>query len=566
MASESEGGHPEQRMSLRLRVIMAMALALSPLLLLGGLLVSGEQDAAHEQRYEELAAVSRQGISTVAESVQASRVALRMISNDDRQPTCTQIGVSMQSMNLPIRTVLRFNSDGEVICSSLGENLIGQPMPGPEWNEDLSKGVEQIESGSYPCMALDEPVIWLLRRTADSNGNFTGSVAITISLETLSERFPGIKSATGMEQGLVIRNGTVVGSDLVESVPLEWLSNEATLERTVRPIVLPQGRRLDALTMPTSAEGVWMLTATSAPQRQRYESLIVLTIPVLAYLAALLASAWIIDTMVLRWLQHLRLRISDKRGAENFTPLGPDLAGAPAELQLLARAFDDLTGRANAHETDLRHALGRMKAAFRETHHRVKNNLQIMLSMLKLQVRGEKRPETQNALRIAAKRVSMMAAVHHSLLHETHLETVDARDLMEAICDQIHVQQGWEEESRHIRPEVDDGPLPSDMAVPLAMFIQEAFDLLCPPSRNGETLRDLRLDFKRENGEARLRISCGRDPTPEDEATREEETNIFLAAFARQMSGTVDELGDDPDNVIIELTFPLEVSEEEPVL
>jgi hypothetical protein len=533
-----------------------MALALSPLLILGGLRALAEQDTIRQQRYQELVEVSREGMSSVNAAIQASRLALRMVNIDDRQPSCTEIGDTMLSMELPVRNVLRFNADGKVICNHIGESLIGQSIPDPGWNERLRQGMDQVESSAFPGMALGDPVIWLVRRTTDAAGNYTGSIAFTIGLQKLSERFPDVKSTTGLKQALVTANGVVVGSDLIGGLPVEWLSTEAILERRVREVVLPQGRHLDVVITPVAADGVLMLTPSSSQEAKRFDTLIVLMIPLLAYLAALLAATWIIDILVLRWLERLRLRISDMRRNDEVTPLAADLAGASSELQQLARAFDDLTQRVSVHEADLVQALNRMKGAFRETHHRVKNNLQVMLSMLKLQGRGEQHPETQHALRLAAQRVSMMAAVHHSLLNEAHLESVDADDLIDAICNQIHEQQGWGEESRHIRREIDDVLLPSDLAVPLAMFIQEAFDILCPPSSNGLIARDLRLVLKRENGNVRLRLCCGRDTTPGEETLKEQEANFFLAAFARQLDGSVEKLDEDPENVIIELTFP----------
>ncbi len=563
MADESARVQPIRKMSLRRQVIIAMALALSPLLILGGLRALTEQDAIRQQRYQELVEVSREGMSSVNAAIQASRLALRMVSVDERQPSCTQIGENMRTMELPIRNVLRFNADGQVICTYIGESLIGQSIPDPEWNELLRQGMDQIESSAFPGMALGEPVIWLVRRTADAAGNYTGSIALTVGLQQLSERFPDVKSTTGLKQAVVTANGAVVGSDLISSLPVEWLSNEAILERSVREVVLPQGRRLDVVITPVAAEGVLMLTPSSSQQAKHFDTLIVLMIPLLAYLAALLASTWIIDILVLRWLERLRLRISDMRRNDEVTPLSSDLAGAAYELQQLARAFDDLTQSVALHEANHVQALNRMKGAFRETHHRVKNNLQVMLSMLKLQGRGEQRPETQHALRLAAQRVAMMAAVHHSLLNEAHLESVDTDDLVDAICNQIHEQQGWGEESRHIRREVDEGPLPSDLAVPLAMFIQEAFDILCPPSTNGLIAHDLRLLLKREDGNVRLRLCCGRDKSPGEETEQEQEANFFLAAFARQLDGTVEKLNEDSENVIIELVFPVPLPAED---
>ena len=557
MTGDLARGQPSRRMSLRWQVIGAMALALSPLLVLGAMRVSGEREEARQAKYQELVETSREGQSGVDTVLAGTRIALNLMAVDDRMPTCTQIGNRLSGLNLPFRNVFRFNAEGKVTCFFAGENLVGQPMPDLGWNDQLRKGMKTIESSRFDGLALGDPVIWMLNSVANEAGEFEGSVAVTVSIEALAKSLPETASP-GLRQGIVLVDGDVLGSGIVERIPVEWLTSEAILERTARQLRLPQGGRVDVVVMPLATDNLWILTPSSTPRNSRIETVVALTIPILAFLAALLTATWIMDTLVLRWLERLRLRISDLRRSAEYTPLANDLARAPAELQQLARAFDDLTESVTVHESDLRQALTRMKGAFRETHHRVKNNLQVMLSMLKLQGRSEVQPETQVALRIAAQRVSMMAAVHHSLLNESHIETVEASELFDAICKQIHERQGWEEESRHLVPDVEDVLLPSDIAVPMAMFVQEAFDHLCPATGDSGVIRDLSLEFRHENGHARLRMSCGRDPSAKDEATRTRDTNIFLAAFARQMGGAVEDLGEDPDNVIIELTFPIE--------
>ncbi|WP_291197099.1 sensor histidine kinase [Hyphomonas sp.] len=557
MNEEIARGPAPLRMSLRWQVIGAMALALSPLLVLGAMRVSGEREEARQAKYQELVETSREGQSGVDTVLAGTRLALSLMAVDERKPTCTQISNRLSGLNLPFRNVFRFNAEGQVTCFFAGENLVGQPMPDLGWNDQLRRGMKTIESSRFDGLALGDPVIWMLQGVANDAGEFEGSVAVTVSIEQLAKSLPETASP-GLRQGIVLVDGDVLGSGIVERIPVGWLTSEAILERTARQLRLPQGGRVDVVVMPLATDSLWILTPSSTPRNSRIETVVALTIPVLAFLAALLTATWIMDTLVLRWIERLRLRISDLRRSAEYTPLADDLARAPAELQQLARAFDDLTESVKVHESDLLQALARMKGAFRETHHRVKNNLQVMLSMLKLQGRSEVQPETQVALRLAAQRVAMMAAVHHSLLNESHIETVDASELFDAICKQIHERQGWEEESRHLVPDVEDVSLPSDLAVPMAMFVQEAFDHLCPATGDSGVIRDLSLEFRQENGHARLRMSCGREPTASDEATRSRDTNLFLAAFARQMGGAVEDLGDDPDNVIIELTFPIE--------
>lgn len=542
--------------TLRRQVIVAMAVMLSPLLIMGGMRVLAERAEARELRFQELLDHSRDRLVSIESTLGRTRLALRMLAVDDRRLSCFEISERLIPLDLPPRNILRFDADGVVTCHLVGNDLVGQPMPDLEWNELLRKGMGLLESSEKPGMALGEPAVHMLHTQFDAAGTFEGSLAFSVGLESIAEQMSPGTAAGSMTHNLVLADGTVIGSDVLSAVPAEWLTSELMMERQLKHMTLPQGRRLDVVLQPLSSSGLWMLTATAEPQKQRSSAIAAFVVPVLAYLAALLAVSWIVDAMVLRWLERLRQRISDLRRTGDFTPLAPELSSSPTEFRQLAEAFDDLTDRVAVHEGELQGALSRMRSAFRETHHRVKNNLQVMLSMLKLQGRGEALPETQKALRIAAHRVAMMAAVHHALLNEASLETVEATDLFNAICDQIHEQQGWFEGGRLVVPEVEPGALPADFAVPLAMFVLEAFNQLCKPSE-GETPRDLRLNFSQEGELGQLVLGCDADPL-EESTIETSEPGFFLGAFARQIGGSVTQLTDEPGKILISLEFPID--------
>lgn len=177
--------------------------------------------------------------------------------------------------------------------------------------------------------------------------------------------------------------------------------------------------------------------------------------------------------------------------------------------------------------------------------------------MLNLQLRSESVAEIRHALRIAVRRVSMMAAVQNSLLTESNQKTVDAAELIGAICAQIDDQQSWAEDDRQIRPEVSPGRLPSDLAIPLAMFIQESVHLICPVSDNGTAIDYFRLCFAFEGPQARLRLTCGRKVKTGAGNLDDQSTSLFLAAFARQMGGSVAQRGPEPGITVIELLIPI---------
>ena len=538
-----------KRLSLRLQVIYAMAFVLSPLLIMGAINAWSEQRFSQQVRFHELQQSAQDRFRQIDAMLVRSRTALRMIAVENANLSCSDIAHRMAILDMPLRNTVRFDAEGIVTCSEVGEGVVGTPMVELDWNDRMRKGVETIEISGRRSRALGDPAIFLLHRVNDQQGNFAGSIALSMSLVDIAARIAEGSESSTQTTALVVRGGEVIGSNIVASVPAEWTSEGATLNQKTYRLNPDQGPPLDVVLLPLRTDGLWLMVGAPSPP-QRTESILAFLVPILAYLAALLAASWIADAMVLRWLERIRIRIQDMRSSARYMPLTPDLSRAPREMQQVAEAFDDLTSRVTTHETEMQRALLQMKAAFREVHHRVKNNLQVMLSMLKLQGRGEALPETQAALKVAAHRVAMMAAVHHTLLNEGDLDSVEALDLFNAICNQVDEQKGWVEGGRHIIPDVTPGPLPADMAVPLGMFVLEAVGLLCPDDDEADVV----LHFDRNNGDCLLKLTCGND-SESGNGEIDRDTSLFLSAFARQIGGTVSVDSSADSEITIALEF-----------
>jgi two-component system, sensor histidine kinase PdtaS len=111
------------------------------------------------------------------------------------------------------------------------------------------------------------------------------------------------------------------------------------------------------------------------------------------------------------------------------------------------------------------------EATIREIHHRVKNNLQTVAALLRLQARRLHAPEARAALEEAVRRVGSIAIVHETLSHAPE-EIVDFDD----IADRVAMMAG-EVSSPEVRvtPKITGqfGMLPSSVATPLAMVLTE---------------------------------------------------------------------------------------------
>jgi two-component sensor histidine kinase len=161
-------------------------------------------------------------------------------------------------------------------------------------------------------------------------------------------------------------------------------------------------------------------------------------------------------------------------------PLRPrgDAAGA----LVLVRDVTDLRRR------DL--ALLSKDATIREIHHRVKNNLQTVAALLRLQARRTGIPEARIALAESVRRVNSIALVHEALSVSV-AERVDLDELVDKVLPAIG--DGATAESRaKVRREGSFGTLPAALATPLVLVLTElvhnalahAFD----PGRAGEVV------------------------------------------------------------------------------
>ena len=129
-----------------------------------------------------------------------------------------------------------------------------------------------------------------------------------------------------------------------------------------------------------------------------------------------------------------------------------------------------------ARDKALNVALEAKTALTREVNHRVKNNLQIVTSLLTLQADRVADPLARTALGQAKARIAALGLIHRVLYeHDTHnvLGTVNMRLLMAELCPQLRAANRARG-NIDLQCESDDLDLSVDQAVPLTLFIVEA--------------------------------------------------------------------------------------------
>jgi two-component sensor histidine kinase len=111
-------------------------------------------------------------------------------------------------------------------------------------------------------------------------------------------------------------------------------------------------------------------------------------------------------------------------------------------------------------------------ATIREIHHRVKNNLQTIASLLRLQTRRLRSPEAKAALAESERRIRSIAIVHEILSREPG-DFVELSEIVRPLA--RLVEETASSDDQHIRFSVegDAGELPGEVATPLAVVLNE---------------------------------------------------------------------------------------------
>lgn len=112
------------------------------------------------------------------------------------------------------------------------------------------------------------------------------------------------------------------------------------------------------------------------------------------------------------------------------------------------------------------------EATIREVHHRVKNNLQTVASLLRIQGRRANSEEVQRALAEATERVASMAVVHELLAASTD-EEIDFTEAAETVVDMVRRGLGGDASGVDVTCRGSSGNVPAQVAASLALVVAE---------------------------------------------------------------------------------------------
>ena len=182
-----------------------------------------------------------------------------------------------------------------------------------------------------------------------------------------------------------------------------------------------------------------------------------------------------------------------------------DASGTPKIVGIVK----DITGR-KQDEARLRAALREKEVLLKEVHHRVKNNLQVIISLLSIQSRQVKDRAVLDVLRDSESRIRSIALIHEKLCKSQDVAMVDFAGYVQNLVPELFKAYALEKGAPALDMRVQDLRLGIDIAVPCGLIINElvtnCLKHAFPSGRNGT----ITVDFH-GNGNGRAALMVGDD-------------------------------------------------------
>jgi two-component sensor histidine kinase len=178
----------------------------------------------------------------------------------------------------------------------------------------------------------------------------------------------------------------------------------------------------------------------------------------------------------------------------------------------------------------------------KEIHHRVKNNLQIISSLLKLQKRGIQSDEARKTLEECYDRVRSIALVHEKLYQSHEVASINFTEYLETLISGLFRSYGIDPKQISLEIQAQDVVLSLDAAIPCGLIVNElasnALKHAFPNQRPGKLL----ISFLRNpSNELELRVADNGVGIPADfDISRSNSLGLELVhTLAAQLGGTV---------------------------
>nr|WP_314433010.1 sensor histidine kinase [uncultured Brevundimonas sp.] len=559
----SRGWDSERFQGIRFRLGLAMAAALLPIFILSLIQTQADFRKQAQDRQIGLQLAAERSADNAKARLDSAQVLLRALGPDAMGPYCAPRLTALVGQLDGYEGLYRLNSGGQAICASGrmdGARSDVSPANEAPWFRRLRNG-ESLVVERAPASSGYQAALIIAIRTERPMGAFDGAMAAVIPLSSLQPNPQDRALPDGSDAAIV----DAAGGLLVASEPAafqlnqggnlsDWIKQAGSDRASVFEARDHNGQRRDYSAAPLAGGDLYAVLSAPAPgllSWARLNPIGTLLLPLGAWLTAFAAVMLLSERLFIRWLDYLeRVAAIYAKGRFSVRPL--QAMNAPSEIRVMAKTLDEMAEAITVRDVELNASLAEKDALMREIHHRVKNNLQIISSLLSMQQRALTDAPAKAALGDTRQRISALALIYRTLYQSEDIRHADAKVFLTELVGQLVASEAGRGPMVASSVDADSLFVDPDKLAPLALWLVEAVTNAQKHAfagRGGE----LKVRF-RVNGETSvLEVE---DDGPGASAVAEAGVGrTLMGAFAKQLRGEAEMIEAPSGGAIARMTF-----------
>ncbi|MCR8723864.1 sensor histidine kinase [Frigidibacter sp. ROC022] len=565
---------------LAFRVGLLLTVALFPIGLIAISLtrqVEQEEDARAESAILALtaeAAASEESFMRAGASVAgALAAALPVVRQDPVE--CNGIFETFQRQNPQYVFAGFIDPEGKVQCGSSGGAV--DLSTSPVHQQMLARPEPRIDVSARGRIS-NASVIILSQPVFDAEGAFDGYVAVSIPNQGLfrnSERFSvdrPIELVTFNDEGAVLSTESKSAADGSQLPRDRSLKSFVGQPRTAFTGETVAGEKRVFAVVPIISDTAYALGSWPVARIDRGLGATLLSPLIFAslmWLVSLGVAYLAVHRLAIRNISELRARMQSFSASRRLDSAKAPLA-KPLEFREIDQTWEETAATVVREEAELENIIHTRTVLLKEVHHRVKNNLQLIASIVSMKIRKATAPEARTALKEVQMRVMSIATVHRALYSTSTVGHVQADELLKEIVDKTIEAVLLPTGGIRIETSYEPTQLYPDQAVPLSLLAAEAITnavkYVGRPADGTAPWITLRL-LHEGTERARLEVANSRGAAlaPVEQTRGTGLGASLIQAFAGQMHGSAEVTEDDPARYAVRVSFPIVGFDADPV-
>ncbi len=553
--------------TIRVRLMAALAAALLPVLIIGVVQSAIAFNRERESLRENLGFAAERSAATARSRLEGAGILLQTLAPGAIGYQCADRLAEVVRRIPGYENLVRFDKRGRVNCAA-GDVPYDPQRPNKPWFQRLQAGGPLVitrDPGVSPTGQL--PSVLAAVRAEAPTGGFDGAFAAVITLASLEPSTADPTLPKHAEVALADAAGRYISETdgkAFPTLPRGWRTQVRNNGALIWYGSDARGERRIYSAAPVAGDEVYVVLSAQSPgilSWARLNPLSGILFPLMTFGLALAAVLAVTDRVVVRWIAYLQ-RIASLYARGRFSVRPVQAERAPPEIRELAETLEDMADAIVGRDASLRDSLAQKDALMREIHHRVKNNLQVISSLLNMQQRALSDPAARAAMSDTRQRITALALIYRALYQGPDLKRVDLRPFLEELTAQLVAGEISHGPAVRTELSVDALVIDPDRLAPLALFAVEA---ITNAQKHAFTNRGgvLALHFRVHGEEAQLEISD--DGQASEEALLSSGVGrVLMTAFARQLRGRSELVRNETGGVTARLIFPTPAADATP--